>query len=138
MSCPHEHSVLGFTLIEALLASVVLAASVTAITVPFSSAAQNQHVEARRTQAVALAQELMEEILAQSFADDNPDTARNPGPEMGETDRRLFDNVDDYVNLGNDPSLNPTGAITVAAWIRTNALGGTMDEGRRAGCGRAR
>jgi hypothetical protein len=31
----------------------------------------------------------------------------------------LFDGVDDYVDCGNDPSLNIVGAITVAAWVKT-------------------
>jgi len=86
----------GFTLIEALLASVVLAATVTAITVPFTLAGKNQQIDIRRTLAVALAEELMEEILSREFCESDETAATHLGPDAGETDRCLFDNVDDY------------------------------------------
>ncbi len=84
----------GFTLIEALLAIVVLAMAITAITMPFTVGAQNEQEDARRTLALSLAQEMMEEILAQPFED--PHGSSNPGPEAGESSRALFDNIDDY------------------------------------------
>ena len=84
----------GFTLVEALLAAVVLAMAVTAITMPFSSGAMNDQVDARHTLAVNLAQEMMEEILSKPFSD--PQGASAPGPEPGESRRAYFDNVDDY------------------------------------------
>ncbi len=87
----------AFTLAEALVASAILVASITAVSLPFSTAAHNQLAEARRTVAVALAQELMEEILSKPFAD--PNGASAPGPEAGETTRALFDNLDDYDGL---------------------------------------
>ena len=86
----------GFTLIESLLASVVLAATIGAVTLPFTSAAKNQQIEARMSLAVCMAEELMEEVLAQDFLDDNPVYARNVGPDPGESARGAFDNVDDY------------------------------------------
>ena len=86
----------AFTLLEALLAAVVLALAVTAILVPFNSAARNEQADARLTVAVGVAQEMMEEILAQPFEDDDPDWARHAGPDPGETQRCLFDNIDDY------------------------------------------
>jgi len=84
----------AFTLAEALLAAVVLAATIPAIAMPFTAAAQSQQAEGRFTVAVNLAQELMEEILSQPFRD--PQGSSAPGPESGETSRELFDNVDDY------------------------------------------
>jgi len=84
----------GFTLLEALLAAVILAMAITAITMPFTAGAQSQLEDARRTLAVNLAQEMMEEILAKPFAD--PQGASAPGPETGELSRALFDNIDDY------------------------------------------
>ena len=33
-----------------------------------------------------------------------------------------FDGVDDYVDCGNKPSLNITGAITIEAWMKANSL----------------
>jgi hypothetical protein len=34
-----------------------------------------------------------------------------------------FDGVDDYVDLNNSPSLNPSTQITLAAWINTSTIG---------------
>ena len=89
----------GFTLIEALLASVVLAMVVGAVIMPFSTGAANTAQNARSTLAVHLAQDLMEEILAKPFSD--PD-----GSEAGETGRSSWDDMDDY-----DGYSEATGAI---------------------------
>lgn len=108
----------GFTLLEALLAAVVLAFAAVAITVPFASAARNEQIDGRRTLAVSLAQELMEEILSRPFEDDDPSYARNAGPDPGEGTRSLFDNIDDY-----DGHTEPPGAVAdmggdvVDSWI---------------------
>ena len=79
----------GFTLLEALLAAVILAMVVGAIVMPFTVGAQNTAAASRQTLAVNLAQDLMEEILAKSFHD--PD-----GAEVGETGRSNWDDMDDY------------------------------------------
>jgi len=88
---------------ESLLAVVILSLAVGAIIMPFTAGARNEQADARRTLAVGLAQEMMEEILAKSFEDDVPQFARNPGPEPGETDRGLFDNIDDYDGYEEQP-----------------------------------
>lgn len=86
----------GFTLLEALLAAVILAAGVAAITLPFAAGARNEQIDARRTIAVGLAEEIIETILTLPFEDEDPAYARNLGPDPGEYDRSLFDNIDDY------------------------------------------
>lgn len=83
----------GFTLIEALLAAVILAMAITAILMPFTSGAQSQRDDARRTAAVGLAQEMMEEVLTKPFYDPHgPNSQR-------ETIRSQFDNMADYDNF---------------------------------------
>ena len=84
----------GFTLTESLLASVILAMVITAITTPFTAAARNEQADGRRTVAAFLAGALMEEIISKPFAD--PDGLSSPGPEVGESARADFDNIDDY------------------------------------------
>lgn len=79
----------GLTLIEALLAAVVLSMAITAVTMPFTAGAQASAEDARATLAVNLAQDLMEEILAQPFRD--PD-----GSNDGETSRTAWDDIIDY------------------------------------------
>jgi len=91
----------GFSLPEALLAAVVLAMAVTAITIPFTSAANIQLVDQQRTLSVSLAQEMMEEIISRPFDDPQGDT--DPGPDGGETSRDLFDNTDDYHGYEESP-----------------------------------
>ena len=94
MNRPGRHHCAAFTLVEALMASTILAMAIFGILVPFSTGAQNQQTDARYTMAVNLAQELLEEILSKPFYD--PQGPSAPGPEAGETSRSLFDNIDDY------------------------------------------
>jgi MSHA pilin protein MshD len=95
-----RHSEGGFTLVEALLASTILAATISAITLPFTTAANNQAYDGACGAAVALAEEMMEEILSKPFHD--PDGASAPGPEGDEPSRSHFDNVDDYDDYSED------------------------------------
>ncbi|MBI1337600.1 MAG: hypothetical protein GC164_11625 [Phycisphaera sp.] len=84
----------GFTLMEVLIASTILAFSVAAITQAIV-AGQTQSYEAlHEYRALSLAEALMEEILAKPY--DDPEGATDIGPDAGETTRALFDNVDDY------------------------------------------
>jgi len=89
----HERS-RGFTLTESLLASVILAMAITAITTPFTVSARNEQADGRRTVAAFLAGALMEEITSKPFAD--PEGTSSVGPEAGESTRAAFDNIDDY------------------------------------------
>ena len=84
----------GMTLMEALLASTMLAMGASAVLLPFSVGAQNEQEDARRTLALFLGRELMEEILSKPFAD--PQGSEAMGPDGGESSRALFDNIDDY------------------------------------------
>ena len=87
----------AFTLAESLLASIILAMIVSSMVMPFVAGAQNDQANARQALAVALAEDLMEEILGRPF--DDPDgTGSVLGVDAGEVsaDRTTFDNVDDY------------------------------------------
>jgi hypothetical protein len=86
----------AFTLAEALLASAILAAGVASLTLPFASGARNEQADAKQTLGVALAQEMMDEILSKRFQDSEPNAVC--GPEPGEL-RGHFDSYDDYNGL---------------------------------------
>jgi type II secretory pathway pseudopilin PulG len=91
----------AFTLVEALVAAVVLALSVAAVTVPFTAGTRNQEVEARLTMATGLAEQLMEEILQRSFeepddADGIAEDGSKFGPDAGESSRAAYDAIDDF------------------------------------------
>lgn len=101
MHRPAHHRHRGFSLLEALVASAVLAVAVTAVTLPMTTAVGNELLETRQALATSLSHELMEEILAKPFYD--PQGASQPGPESGESSRELFDNVDDYDGYAEPP-----------------------------------
>ena len=84
----------GMTLMEALLASVMLSMGASAVLLPFSVGAQSEQEDARRTFALYLGRELMEEIISKPF--DDPQGSEALGPDGGESSRALFDNIDDY------------------------------------------
>lgn len=91
----------AFTLIEALLAAVVLAVAVSALVVPFAAGVRMQQVETRRSLAASVAEQMMEEILHRAFeepddADNEPEDEADFGPESDERERRDFDAIDDY------------------------------------------
>ncbi len=88
---------------EAMLASVILAMAVGAILMPFTAGSLNEQTDLRKTLAVSLAQEMMEEILSKPFVD--PGGSTIPGPDSGET-RLTFDGVKDY-----DGCTEPDGRI---------------------------
>ena len=84
----------GFSLIEGLLASGILAIAASALLLPFTVEAANNVLLTDHAAAVGLAEALMEEVLAKPF--DDAGGPGGPGPEPGETGRAQFDNMDDY------------------------------------------
>lgn len=88
------HRSRGFSLAEVLIASAILS-FVTLGIVQAVSAGQSRTLDAlKRTRAQALAEVLLEEILAKPYAE--PEGETSFGPDTGETVRADFDNVDDY------------------------------------------
>lgn len=85
----------GFTLIEALIAASILAIVSATAALPFAAGLQQTNEAARLEQAVALGQAMMEEILARPFFDPSDPNA-SLGPELGETSRMDFNNIDDF------------------------------------------
>ena len=85
----------GFTLLEGLLAAVVLAIAVVGILSPLTAASQQSSVSQQGSLGAMLAQQLVEEIASKPFADPSDGSTRL-GPGWGETSRAQFDNVGDY------------------------------------------
>ena len=76
------------------MASTMLAMGASAVVLPFNVGAQNEQEDARRTLALYLGRELMEEIISKPF--DDPQGSEAMGPDAGESSRPFFDNIDDY------------------------------------------
>ena len=84
----------GFTLVEVLVASVILALAVTGIAFAVSSSHALTYEALHNERATALAEALLEEILSLPYAD--PQGGTTIGPDAGEGARSTFDNADDY------------------------------------------
>ncbi|MFB0554889.1 MAG: prepilin-type N-terminal cleavage/methylation domain-containing protein [Phycisphaerae bacterium] len=87
----------GFTLAEAMMATVVLGIAATGVLLPFTSGAAVRAEGMRRTLAAKLAGDLMEQIITRPFHD--PDGSAydyNLGADAGETTFEDFDNLDDF------------------------------------------
>ena len=84
----------GFTLAEAMIASIVLAVATIGISSSIGASYQQDQSVQQMSTAIALNRQLMEEISAKPFDDPNGTSAL--GPETGESTRSLYDNVDDY------------------------------------------
>lgn len=92
----------GFTLVEALLATAVLAFAVAALTQAVVAGQMHTYDAMHSGRAVALGEALLEEILALPYEDPaGPDAA---GPEADETTRQLYDNINDYHGHTESPT----------------------------------
>jgi len=101
----------GFSLAEAMMATVVLGIAAAGVLLPFTSAASVRAEGTRRTLAAKLASDLMERITTKSFHD--PDGSiyhYQLGPDAGETAIGDFDNIDDF-----DGYTESAGQVTNAA-----------------------
>ena len=87
----------GFSVAEALTASVVLAVAVIGIAGPLTAASEQAEISQENATAVVLAKELIEEIASKPLMDGGGGSS-HLGPETtsGETSRDTFDSADDY------------------------------------------
>ena len=102
----------GFTLVEALLATMVLAIVGATATLPFVAGMQNIQEAAKLDRAVALGQALMEEIMARPF-DVVATTASPAAPAPGTLDRSNYFTIlqfNGYAEVGSQP-LNYDGTV---------------------------
>jgi len=90
----------GVTLVESVVAIIVLAIAIPPITLLFSEVAAHSVEHTLQSVAITYADALMEEIVSKPFED--PDEAAGSfGTE--EVSRADFDDVDDYDGLSNSP-----------------------------------
>jgi len=87
----------ALTLVECLLASVLLAFCVVAVSQAVVAGQMQTCAALHHRRAVELAEAMMDEILRLPY--DDPEGPSTPGPEPGELNRFLFDNADDYHGL---------------------------------------
>jgi len=90
----NRRRVAGFTLLEALIAAVVLAIGVVGVSATLTASTQQSKAMATDTTAQMLARELMEEVAAKPF--NPPNAGDQPGAQQGNTHRETYDNLADY------------------------------------------
>jgi len=92
----------AFSLIEVMVAVVILATAGVAAIGTVAAAGAARRVTASRGRADALAQDLLAEVQSRAYEDPaNNDGAFGPGP--GETTRALFNDIDDYDGWAESP-----------------------------------
>lgn len=102
----------GFTLLEVLLASAILAFCVAAISQAIALGHGQTYEAIHGRRAVVLAEALLEEVLSLPFAD--PEGASVMGPEAGESSRSSYDNCDDFDGFadgGDDGPVRDAGGV---------------------------
>jgi len=91
----------GVTLIELIISIIIISIALSGILVVMNLTVRHSADPIIYHQSLAIAESYLEEILLQDYAD--PDTS-------GETDRALFDDVDDYHGLNDNGVHNQLGA----------------------------
>lgn len=94
----------GINLIELLISIVIISIACTGVLLVFAQTVRFSADPMIQTQALAIAEAYLDEILARPVAD--PD-----GTNAGET-RATFDNVQDYNGLNNAPPQAQDGTVT--------------------------
>ena len=90
----------GFTLIELIVAMVVISVALAGVMSVINYTTLHSADPVLRHQAIAIAEAYMEEISLKNYADPDAD---------GETDRALFDDVDDYNGLSDSGAVDQNG-----------------------------
>ncbi|MCF6283341.1 MAG: prepilin-type N-terminal cleavage/methylation domain-containing protein [Candidatus Polarisedimenticolaceae bacterium] len=88
----------GVTLIELIVAIIIIAIGFVAVSQLFGQAAMSSADPMIKHQAVAIAESYIEEMLLLPFDEDEASGEAEGvlGPDTGETSRALFDDVNDY------------------------------------------
>jgi len=108
-----EHCRAAFTLIEALVAVSITAIAGTVLLLGTTSSLQATDDSLRRTIALGLAEQLLDEVLGARYMEYGVspyDTSLVPGSDEAATGtRELFDDVDDYNGVLAQPPEDPWG-----------------------------
>jgi MSHA pilin protein MshD len=123
----------GATLVELIVSIVIVSVSVTGIMMLISNTTRASADPMLRTQATAIAEAYLEEILSQALND--PDTTETGGAEAGES-RANYDDVSDYHGLADtggaiDQSGNPIVGLegyNVSVGVTASSVGSAVSK----------
>jgi hypothetical protein len=96
------------------IAGGLLVAAMTAV----GATARARQFNSNNEMGVRLAKDLLDEVLAKPYADAL--APANLGPETGEGNRKVFDDIDDFHKLTDDPASSITGESVTSqtGWSR--------------------
>lgn len=121
---PHASRSSGLTLVECMLSVVILATLIVMAMGTFGTLVKSRKTTTSRFLAIALANQMISEILPNAYQD--PSAQAVFGPEPGETagTRAAFNDVDDYHNWADSPpALKDGTAVTgFTGWTRQVAI----------------
>jgi hypothetical protein len=113
----------GTTLVEISAATLIVGLLMLIALQAAGQSIRMQRLTADRKQGRLLAEGLLSEIAGKMYSDATPPPAAL-GPDSGETERALFDDVDDYAGFVDSPLKDRTGAAYSgrAGWQRRVAV----------------
>ena len=113
----------GITLAEVTISALLVGLVVVASLRSVGAVVRTWQVAAEDSGGEALAQQLLREILLQSYEDPNetPDWKHEPSENQSPTTRADFDDLDDYDDWSASPPQHPDGTplTTYTGWIRS-------------------
>ena len=114
----------GFSLIEALVTTIIIGIGVGALMTSVGSGTRNNAAGRDLTQASLLAQEMREWTVKLPFSDQDPGDVDNPPGPDGTDPQTFVDDLDDLLNVTYSPPRDGQGlSITdMAGWSQTIAL----------------
>lgn len=99
----------GFSLVEAMVSAGIVGVMLVASVNLLGSAARTRAADSERRTALFLAHQLLSEVQQQDYKDGSL-LAVLFGPELGESSRAQYDDVDDYNNYREKPPTDRDGA----------------------------
>lgn len=110
----------GFTLLESLLAAVVLAVAVLAVAGTLSASSQQTAATTRDFTALSLGRQLMEEVAARAFAGDVPSGSDQPGFTY-QNDRSRYDDHADFNGYWDTCTVATDGTVSIVPGTANSA-----------------
>ena len=120
----HPRIARGFSLIDVVVATIVISIALTALLVSIGSNTRVNDAGWKITQASFLAQEIREWTLALPFSDPDPGDAGNPPGPDGSSPQVFVDDLDDLMNVTYSPPRDGRGVAIneLAGWSQTITL----------------
>ena len=111
----------GFTLVEALVATLIVGVMLTAVLTALGGSKVSRAITANRAVGQQLAEDLLAEILQQAYQDPTNPNALGLAPAQSATNRSTWTDVGDYNGFSESPPQTRSGTVLTAftGWSRS-------------------